>query len=747
AKPDWDNSEFILFMGTSPAQAGNPFKRQARQLAKQRTESDFDYVVVSPRLELTSTQATQNNRWLPILPGGDLALSLAMLRWIIENERYNATYLARPSEFAMQQAGQVSYCNASHLFIADEQHPRFGQPIIEQDLFDAEQTTAENNIVKNAETQRLEPAKSVLKAELWVNENITLKDGSAVLVKSALTLLKEACLEHSLEEYSTLCGIPVKQIVALADKFTSYGHKSVAITHGGTMQSNGFYTSWAILLLNVMVGNMNKKGGMSMSGGKFKDFASGPRYNLATFPDMVKPRGTNLARSKKSYENSSEYKRKLAQGKPYPARAAWYPFVGGQMSEMITSALQGYPYSLKAWISHMSNPLYGLTGIHHIVEEKLRDTKILPLFIAIDAFMNETTAFADYIVPDTHNFESWGFSTPWAGVPTKTSTARWPVIQSANVKNAQGETVCMESFIIQIAKAMGLPGFGENAISDTQQKTYPLNCSEDFFLRAAVNIAFDGKEPVKDASAEDRLLSGVERIMPLLNKVLKDDEVLKAATIFCKGGRFSPFNSAWEGENMSAKWKRCLQIWNPTVAKARHHHNGKHYHGCPKYYPAQFADNSTVESHYPKQEWPFELISFKSNLISSITAPLLRLHNIKPNGIVAISGQDARKWNLTQGDLVELSTPGGKAQVQLMVLDGVMPGVIAIEHGYGHKQLGATSYEIDGKVIRGNQQIQQGININDLGLLDETKEIKSPWLDWVCGSAVRQSLPARLKKI
>lgn len=751
-KPDWDNCEFILFMGTSPAQSGNPFKRQARQLAKKRAGDNFDYVVVSPRLELTSTHATKNNRWIPVLPGGDLALALAMLRWIIENERFNADYLSLPSQFAMQQAGAASYCNASHLFIVEPQHPRFGQALTEQDLFDvapdAEDKVVENyDLVKNAEDAQFVAAKSSAKAQIWVDETVILKDGSAVAVKSALTLLKESCFEHTLQEYAALCGVPVATIEALAKEFTSHGHKSVAITHGGTMQSNGFYTAWAILLLNVMIGNMNKKGGMSVSGGKFKDFAPGPRYNLATFPDMVKPKGTNLARSKRAYEKSSEFKRKAAQGSPYPARAAWYPFVGGQMSEMITSALQGYPYSLKAWISHMTNPLYGLTGIHHIAEEKLRDPKVLPLFIAVDAFMNETTALADYIVPDTHNFESWGFSTPWAGVPTKTSTARWPVIQSANAKNADGETICMESFIIHVAKAMGLPGFGENAISDNQQQTYPLNCSEDYFLRAAANIAFDGKQPVNDATQEDRLLSGVERIMPLLNKTLKPEEVLKAATVFCKGGRFAPFNSAWDGENMTAKWKACLQVWNPTVAKAKNHQNGEHYHGCPKYFAPQFADNSTVESRYPKAEWPFALMSFKSNLMSSITAPLLRLHSIKPSGIVAMNSQDAVKFKIAHGDLVELATPGGKVNVQVMVIDGVMPGTIAIEHGYGHKQLGATSYEIDGKVIAGDERIKQGININDLGLIDDTKQIASPWVDWVCGSAVRQGLPAKITKI
>lgn len=47
-----------------------------------------------------------------------------------------------------------------------------------------------------------------------------------------------------------------------------------------------------------------------MSGGKFKDFAAGPRYNLANFPNMIKPKGTNLARSKKDYEKSVNLNKK-----------------------------------------------------------------------------------------------------------------------------------------------------------------------------------------------------------------------------------------------------------------------------------------------------------------------------------------------------------------------------------------------------------------------------------------------------
>lgn len=677
---------------------------------------------------------------------------MGMLRWIIDNERYNADYLAIPSEAAMKVAGGVSYANATHLFVADPKSPKFGQPITEQDLTgvapNAEDKVVENYIIVKTTDRQFVPTKDATKAQLFVDETITLKDGSQVAVKSSMTFLKEAAFEHTLEEYAQLAGTDVDTIITLARKFTSHGHKASAITHGGTMHSTGFYTAWAILLLNVMVGNMNKKGGMSMAGGKFKDFGPGPRYNLAGFPGMVKPKGTNLARSKRAYEASSEFKRRSQNGgNPYPAKAAWYPFVGGQLSEMITSALQGYPYPLKAWISHMTNPLYGLTGMHHIAEEKLKDPKVLPLFIAVDAFMNETTALADYIVPDTHTFESWGFSQPWAGAPTKTSTARWPVVVSPNAKTAEGDVVCMEAFIIAISKAMGLPGFGDNAIQDNEKKPYGLHRAEDYFLRAAANVAFDGKEPVGDATERDRLLTGVERIMPALEKTLRPEEVLKVATVYCKGGRFAPYASAWTDDNMTTQWKNCLQIWNPVVAKARHYYDGSRYHGCPRYFPPQFANKMTVAERFPKAEWPFELISYKSNIMNSITAPLMQLQAVKPQGHVGMNADDAAKLGLKSGDMVELMTPGGKAKAQVIVLKGVHPGTIAIEHGYGHKQLGATGYEIDGKRIEGNATIARGININDLGLLDDTKEIASPWVDWVCGSTVRQGLPAKISKV
>ena len=49
----------------------------------------------------------------------------------------------------------------------------------------------------------------------------------------------------------------------------------------------------------------------------------------------------------------------------------------------------------------MANPLYGVPGLTTLLKEKLTDPKQLPLIVSVDAFINETTAISDYIVPDT----------------------------------------------------------------------------------------------------------------------------------------------------------------------------------------------------------------------------------------------------------------------------------------------------------------------------------------------------------
>ncbi|OYQ78979.1 tetrathionate reductase subunit A [Wohlfahrtiimonas chitiniclastica] len=751
AKPDFDHIEFALFMGTSPAQSGNPFKRQGRLLAKARTKTpeEFSYVVIAPNLQLTNTLAVDDNRWIPILPGTDSAMAMALMRVIIDEQWYNATYLKTPGKAGMAHHQEVSVSNATHLVISDESHPLYGQFLREWDITEMDGARSDSALmVMDEASHTLMKADDCLTGSLYIEEPVRLKDGTAPLVKSSMTLLTESAHRHSLEEYSNLCGVPVATIKTLAKKFTSHGRKAAVITHGGMMSGNGFYNAWSIMALNVLIGNMNHKGGLLVNGGKFKEYAPGPRYNLVNFKGMVQPKGMLLARAKKPYETSTDYKALVKAGKnPYPAKRPWYPFAGGQSSEVLISALAQDPYPLKAWISHMTNPVYGIAGFRQLLGKQLADPKVLPLFVAVDAFINETTAFADYIVPDTHNFESWGFTAPWGGVPFKATTARWPVVEPRVEKTAQDDPICMESFFIAIGERMNLPGFGDEAIQDAKDPTihYPFKHPEDYYLRAAANVAFDDA-PVNNATESDLVLTGVTRILPKIQAVLKPEEQAKVAYVYARGGRTNHFDTGWDGDHLRKKWPMTMQLWNENVSVHTHSTNGERYSGCPTYYPARFMDGSDMRTHYHKDQWPFLLTSFKSNLISSTAGSNLRMRMIKPTNIVAISQVDADLLDINNGDLVFIESPSGKKEAQIMVLDGVMPGVIAIEHGYGHRDMGARAHYIDGEPLYFNRHVGSGLNLNDLAIQDPSRAIPAPWLDWATGAVVRQGIPARITK-
>ena len=132
-KPDWSHASFGLFIGAAPAQSGNPFQRQGRELAEARSREDnrFRYVVVSPVLPTSSSLAAgSGNRWLAVKPASDLALAMALIRVILDEARYDTGFLAQPGPAAMQAAGEASWSNATHLLVNEPGHPRHGGAVL-----------------------------------------------------------------------------------------------------------------------------------------------------------------------------------------------------------------------------------------------------------------------------------------------------------------------------------------------------------------------------------------------------------------------------------------------------------------------------------------------------------------------------------------------------------------------------------------------------------------------------------------
>lgn len=749
-KPDFANSEFLLFIGTSPGNAGNPFKRQGKLIAQGRSDGNLKYVVVDPVLTNSDNLAAEDrSSWIPIKPNTDGALVMGMIRWILEHHRYDEKFLRQPSPAAAKAAGEASYSNASHLVIVEPNHPRNGKFLRASDLDPSVVNTKSklaSIMVIDEASGNIMAANQAGPSALYYQGRLQTISGESIDVKTSFSLLQEESNKYSLAEYAGICGIDAKTIENLAHEFTSHGKRAAVDTHGGTMGSNGFYNAFAIVMLNALVGNLNWKGGTSIGGGRFKEIAPGPRYNLKKFPGKVKPRGLGLGRNHLPYEKSSEYKRKVAQGEnPYPSQSPWYPLSPAMSSEYLTSALNGYPYRLKALILWSSNPLYGMAGLSNQVREKLADPKELPLIISVDPFINESNVYADYIVPDSVLYESWGWASAWGGNLTKVSTARWPVVAPDIAKTADDIPIEMETFFIAVAKRMALPGFGEGAIQDKQGNKYPIHRAEDFYIRAAANVAYFG-DAVPDVSDEELSLSGVDIILERIKKVLKPQEWRKVAYVYARGGRFENADQAYDGERLKYRYKKPMQIYDEHLASARNSMTGKRYSGTPIWISPRLADGSSLEDAFPQKQWPFKVISTKSNLQSSHTIGLASLQQVHPKNGISIHTNDAAALGVSTGDQIRITTPGGSVVGAALVRNGIQPGVLGIEHGFGHRQLGARPHQIGDHLTKANPIAGYGVNINDLGFSDPVKKGLSVLTDWVVGNVVRQGIPAKVER-
>ena len=751
AKPDLQHAEFIIFIGTAPAQAGNPFKRQGTLLAKARTSGKLNYVVVDPVLgHSDNLAARERGRWIPIKPGTDAALALAMMRWMFDEQRIDGKHLSQPNLKAAHAAGEASWSNATHLVIVEPTHPRagaflrasdLGAPIAAADRY----KDADSYIVIDAASDTpLAHDAAAGPATLFVERSLDI-GGKPVKVASALSLLASNARTKTIEEYSEICGVPADVITGLAREFTSHGKKAAADSHGGTMAGNGFQSAFAIVMLNTLIGNLNVQGGTFVGAGGFNPYA-GPRYKMGSFKGAFTPHGVPLSRNF-PYEKTSEFRRKKAAGKPYPAEAAWYATAGHLSTEWLPAALSGYPYGLDALILWSTNPVYGIPGIRPVAEKTLGDPKKIQLLIAVDPFINESTAFADYIVPESVMYEGWGFVAPWAGVPTKTMLTRWPVVEPKTDKTAEGHPICGESFLIALAKTMKLPGFGANAITGADGKTYPLDKPEDWWFRAAANIAFTGKAPVGDASDDDIALSGVSRLVPALRATLPDAEVRKVAFLYSRGGRHQPAREGWTDRGVAAwPFEKPLNVWNEAVGTARNAITGQRHSGAPLWVEPSYADGTPLAERHAKKDWPLLLVSQKSALQGSRSIPSSRLRDVHPFNPVAINPADAERLGIAAGDPIRITTPGGSAVGVALLRHGVRAGVIAIEYGFGHRELGARAHRIGDHVLPHDPRIAAGIDGNVLGLPDPTRRTAAILLDSISGTAVRQGIPAKVER-
>lgn len=760
---DTGNAEFILFVGANPFEANYGPPMRAGKVTHITADAGRKIVVVDPRCSKTAARAW---KWLPNEPTvGIAALGLAMVRWIIEHNRYDARYLANANKAAAKEDNEPTWTQAAWLVkLNDDGTP--GAYLRGSDLGQEKEARPRKG-AKDGETWDFDsfvvmtpdgPAffdpnddNTPAQGELLVDGAVEGSGGS-LKVKSVFQIYKDEAFSKSFDDWCAMAHLNPAEVAEVAREFTSHGKRAVADLHRGVSQhTGGFYNVVIWMFVNVLIGNHDWMGGLSKATTWSLNGRKGQPHDISKGKGKVKGWGLSSIRHEASYEKST-----LFAG--YPAKRVWYPFASDLYQEVIPSAGDMYPYQIKWLFMYMGAPVYALPG-GHALAAILADPKKIPLFISSDITIGETSMFADYIFPDLTYLERWEFSGSHPSMTCKVAPFRQPAaspLTETVTVFGQEMPISLESTLLAMAERLQLPGYGPNGLSEG----LPLQRDEDMYLRMVANIAFgekeDGSEKVPAASAEEmELFLKARRHLPRTvfdaerwKKVVGEDMWPHAVYVMNRGGRFQEYQKAYKDGQLVNKYGKLVGLYFEKLAKTTHSMTGNPYLPYGGFVPGPLDCTGKVVDDAPAG-YDLILLTYKTiSQTKSRTAGNYWLQALYPENFVEMSVADAVRLGLRDGESVKVLSasntdgvwdfgPGGKKPMvgKLKVLQGIKPGVVAFSLGHGHWANGASDMVIDGQRIPMDARRATGIHANAAMRLDPVLK-NTGLVDTVGGSAV-----------
>ena len=357
----------------------------------------------------------------------------------------------------------------------------------------------------------------------------------------------------------------------------------------------------------------------------------------------------------------------------------------------------------------------------------------MPLHVSIDVCVNESNLYADYIVPNLTYLEGqYSVMSPHAPA-LKFSTVRVPAIEPVTGKTKDGRPFGMETFMIDVAEYLQLPGFGEKAIPGPDGSSFPLHCAEDYYIRGLANLAKNAK--VEAASAEE--VKFVEENYPFAKykALLPEAEWQQVCAVAARGGVFKhAYDKLFENGNHKYGIPR-FAIFNEKLARARNSITGKPFVGTVTLSHATDATGGDIAAQ--DKDFPLTAITYKMNVHGQSRTNCHKwAMEIFPENMAVMHTDDAAKLGVKKGDKVRVISRDCPQGIVIAAQPSslVRKGCVAISFHYGHKQMGASELEIadvetavlggatvgsNGK-LKGDPRLGGGANFNELGRLDAT---------------------------
>ncbi|MBN3827160.1 molybdopterin-dependent oxidoreductase [Burkholderia sp. Ac-20384] len=476
--PDLDNAKLFFMIGTAEDHHSNPLKIALGKFKR----AGGRFIAINP---VRTGYAAIADEWIPIRPGTDGALFMALMHELIARNAFDLEFVSRFTN-AAELVDQRDGADTFGLFVRDAGAPEVNALYPQNRMW---WDTKTNRAVLH-HTEGAEPA---------LDGRYTLDDGTPVA--PSFTLLREQVADCTPEWAADITGIAADTIRRLAREMEtvardhaielpvrwtdSWGkeHESVKgvpiafhAMRGLAAHSNGFQTIRALAVLMSLLGTIDRPGG-------FRHKAPYPRAvppsaKPPNDPAQIRP-NTPLATGPLGWPAGPEDLFVHPDGTPARLDKAFsweYPLaVHGLMHSVITNAWRGDPYPIDTLLIFMANMAWNssmnTTEVRKMLVDKRDDGEYrIPFLVVCDAFASEMTAFADLILPDTTYLERHDVMSvldrPISEFDGPVDSVRVPVVPPT------GECKPFQEVLIELASRLKFPAF-TTADGQRKYRDYP----------------------------------------------------------------------------------------------------------------------------------------------------------------------------------------------------------------------------------------------------------------------------------